>query len=42
MSLAKDLIKANQVKNNRIGNPVIYSVNELRNTAIREKKKILK
>ena len=38
MSLAKDLIKANQVKNNQIGNQVIYSVNELRNTAIREKK----
>ena len=34
--LAKDLIKANQVKNNWIGNQVIHSINELRNAAIRK------
>ena len=33
----KDLLKTNQVKNNQILNQAIYSINELRNAAIRNK-----
>ena len=34
--LTKDLLKANQVKNNQIVNQTIDSINELRNTIIKK------
>ena len=34
--LTKDLLKANQVKNNHIVNQTIDSINELRNTIIKK------
>ena len=34
--LAKDLRQVNQIKNNQIGDQVIYSTNELRNAVLRK------